>query len=472
MKRLALALVLLTTVACATNPATGQRQLSLINEQQEVAMGQQASKEVAQQMGLYNDLDLERYVASVGRKIANASERPNLPWEFHIVDDPMVNAFALPGGYVYVTRGILAHLNDEAELASVLGHEIGHVTARHSVEQMSKQQLAGIGLGVAMILSPQVAQLGDLANVGLQLMFLKFSRDDERQADDLGLRYMVHGGWDPNQMPPVFDVIGAISKNEGGGKVPEWSSTHPDPENRAGRLRNEIAKLGVTGGAVNAAEYVRRLDGVMFGTNPREGYTIGNTFIHPDLGFRMEFPQGWKIQNTREAVYAISPQQDAMIGLSLAQGSDARSAAQRFFSQQGVQAGEEFRQNYFTFMTGQTQEGVSYRGVAGFVPHRGRVFQLLGYTTAGNWNRYSNLLASGITTFTQETNPRYLNVEPKKIEVVKLPRAMTLAEFARQYPSTVDLKTLGFINGVVRDGDVLPAGRLAKRVMGGNVPTQ
>lgn len=283
-RRFALALVLLTLVSCATNPATGKRQLSLINEQQEIEMGRQASQEVAQQMGLYNDAQLERYVAGVGRNIANSSERPNLPWEFHVVDDPMVNAFALPGGYIYVTRGILAHLNDEAELASVLGHEIGHVTARHSVEQMSKQQLAGLGLGVAMILSPQAAQLGDLANVGLQLMFLKFSRDDESQADDLGLRYMVKGGWDPNQMPPVFDVIGAISKNAPGGKVPEWSSTHPDPENRAGRLRKQIAQLGVTGGKVNSAEYVQRMNGVMFGTNPREGYAIGNAFIHPDLG--------------------------------------------------------------------------------------------------------------------------------------------------------------------------------------------
>jgi predicted Zn-dependent protease len=473
IRRLAFAALLaLSLTACATNPVTGKRQLAMITEPQEIQMGQEASVEVAQQMGLYNNPELQDYVNTLGKQIAAKSERPNLPWEFRVVDDPMVNAFALPGGHVFVTRGILAHFNNEAELVSVLGHEIGHVTARHSVEQISKQQLAGLGLGIAMILSPTAAQFGDLANAGLQLMFLKFGRDDERQADDLGLKYMIKGGWDPDQMPPVFDVISAMSKTQEGGRVPEWASTHPDPDNRAERLRKQINDLNAHEGTINADNYVRRLDGVTFGTNPREGYTIGSTFIHPDLGFRLEFPAGWKVQNSRQAVVAVSPNQDAMVGLSLAQASDPRTAAQKFFSQQGVQVGQEFQRNFFSFQTAQTQQGGNYAGVVGFVEQNGQVLQLLGYTTGNNYSRYSNTLAQSVASFARETNPRYLNVQPKKIEVVRIPRAMTLEEFARAYPSTVDMQTLAIVNGMVREGGKFEAGQYAKRVTGGDVPTR
>jgi predicted Zn-dependent protease len=473
IRRFAIAAVLLTSLAaCATNPATGQRQLSLVGEQQEIQMGREASVDVARQMGLYDNRELQEYVNSLGKQIAASSERPNLPWEFHVVDDPMVNAFALPGGYIYVTRGILAHFNDEAELVSVLGHEIGHVTGRHSVEQISKQQLAGLGLGIAMILSPQAAQLGDLASAGLQLMFLKFSRDDEKEADDLGLRYMTRGGWDPDRMPPVFDILSAMSKTQEGGKVPEWASTHPDPENRAGRLRAQIEKLPNREGKVNAESYIRRLNGVMFGVNPREGYNIGSTFIHPDLGFRMQFPQGWKIQNTKQAVVAVSPQGDAITGITLAQGNDPRTEAQKFFNQQGIQVGQEFQRNFFTFQTAQTQQGAAYAGVVGWVQQRGQTLQVLGYTTAGNFNRYSNVLAQTASSFQQETNPRYLNVEPKRVEIVRVPRAMSIEEFSREFPSTVDIQTLAIVNGLVREGGRFEAGQYAKRIVGGSLPRE
>ena len=460
---------LLLTAACATNPVTGKRQLALITEAQEIQMGAAAMQDIERQMGFYPDAELQAYVNRIGQQLAATSERPELPWEFRVVDDPMVNAFAVPGGKIFVTRGILAHFNDEAELASVLGHEIGHVTARHSVEQMSKQQLASLGLGLAMILSPQVAQFGDLANLGLQLMFMKFGRDDERQSDDLGLRYMTAAGWDPDSMPPVFDVIGEISRTEKGGRVPEWASTHPDPENRAGRLREQIAAMGNPEGRTNEAAFMRQLDGMMFGMNPREGYTVGSTFIHPDLQFRMDFPQGWKIQNTKQAVVAASPQQDALVGLTLAQGSDARQAARAFFSQQGVQVGQEVQRNTYTFQA-QTQGGGVVQGVTGFVPLGGRVFQVMGYTSPNAYNRYANTFASVSASLERETDPRYINVESKRIDIVEVPRDMSLAEFARNYPSTVDLQTLALANGVLREGDILRRGSLAKRIVGGRLP--
>src|SRR6059058_5783318 len=185
---------------CAVNPATGSRQLMLISESQEIAMGRDYDKQVAASIGLYPDSGLQRYMQQFGARLAGSSERPNLPWSFRVVDDPVVNAFALPGGYIYVTRGILAHLNSEAELAGVVGHEIGHVTARHSASQMSKQQLAQLGLAVGAIASPELGRYAGLASQALGVLFLKYSRDNESQADDLGLRYLRRAAYDPREI--------------------------------------------------------------------------------------------------------------------------------------------------------------------------------------------------------------------------------------------------------------------------------
>jgi predicted Zn-dependent protease len=474
MKRLTLAAllpVILLTLACATNPVTGKRQIAMISEAQEIQMGQQAAQQVAREMGLVQDQALQNYVNQIGQRLAADSERPDLPWSFAVVDDPMINAFALPGGPIFLTRGILAHFNNEAEMASVLGHEIGHITARHSVEQISKQQLAGLGLGIATILSPQAAQFGDLAGAGLQLMFMKFGRDHERQADDLGLRYMIQEGYDPNQMPPVFDVLDQISRSEGGRAIPEWASTHPDPGNRAAAIRRDIAAAGNPSGVINRDAYLARLNGMAFGANPREGYNIGSTFYHPEMRFRMQFPQGWRIQNTRRAVIGVSPNQDAVIILSHAQAQTPDAAARAFFSQQGLQAGQQVQQNIYTFRTARMQDGNVLQGVAGFPQVGGTVLQLIGYTNANRWNAMANTIGSSVASVQPETNPRYINVEPKRIDIVKVPRRMSLQEFAQNYPSSVDLQTLAIVNGAVRDGFTFEAGQMAKRIVGGNLPT-
>src|SRR6266540_3889933 len=232
-----------TATACARNPATGARQLSLISESREIQMGREYDQEVRSSLGLYPDSALQRYVQELGARLAARSERPNLPWTFHVVDDPVVNAFALPGGFIFVTRGILGHLRSEAQLAAVVGHEIGHVTARHTVNQLSKQQLAQVGLTVGSIVSPEFERFGGLASAALGVLFLKYSRDHESQADELGLRYMRRGGYDPREMPDVFTLLDRVSQGAGGGRVPEWLATHPAPANRRERIVQEIAGL-------------------------------------------------------------------------------------------------------------------------------------------------------------------------------------------------------------------------------------
>jgi len=469
--------LVLVAAACSTNPATGQRQLSLISEQQEIQMGRQADQQIVQQLGLYPDDELQRYVQSVGMKLARESERPELPWTFRVVDDPTVNAFALPGGYIYLTRGILTHLDNEAEMASVLGHEIGHVTARHSVERLSKAQLAQIGLGIGMILSPEFRNYGDLAQTGLSLLFLKYGRDDERQADDLGVRYLASEGYDPRQMPRVFETLERVSQAEGAGRVPSWLSTHPDPGSRAERISRAVAEanLDLSGAEVARQAYLRRIDDVVYGPDPREGYFRGSTFYHPELAFQIDFPSGWKTSNQKQAVGAISPNQDAVVVLTLSGRDDPTSAAREFFSQQGIQQGQARRGeiNGMRAVASQfgvdRQQGADIVGVAAFVEHQSRVYQLLGYSTAQRWRAYDSAAEQAIDSFRRVTDRRILNVQPKRIDIVSIPSAMTLDEFSRRYPSTVDLQTLALINQA-QPGTRFDRGTELKRVVGGELP--
>lgn len=467
---------LLFVANCSTNPATGKPQLAMVSEAQEVSMGREAAQQAAQQIGLYEDAELQAYVSRLGKELAAQSERPNLPWSFQVVDDPSVNAFALPGGFIFVTRGLMTHLTSEAELVSVLGHEIGHVTGRHSVEQMSKAQLAQIGLVAGMILQPELARsYGDLAQTGLGLLFLKYGRDDEREADDLGLRYLVAENYDPREMPQVFETLRRVSEREAqGGRVPGWMSTHPTPENRIERISSQVASLDrdFSKATVGRERYLQAMDGVVFGQNPREGYFRGNTFIQPELGFQIEFPQGWKASNQKQAVGAISSREDAVVVVSLSGQSSPEQAAREFFSQQGIVQGQALRGNAGGLPTVSRTFGVQrgqsgdLQGIAAFVEHNNRVYQILGYTLADRARNYDNELSSALGSFSRVTDRRLLDVDPQRLDVVSLPSAMTLQEFDRRYPSTVDLQTLAIINQA-QPSTRFDAGTEVKRVVGG-----
>ena len=334
--------------SCATNPATGGKMLSLVSESQEIQMGQQFASQVEAAMPLVDDPQLQQYVESVGLSLAAVSERPDIPWSFRIVDDPVVNAFALPGGPVYVTRGILAHFSSEAEMAAVLGHEIGHITARHSVEQMSRAQLAGIGLAVGSILSRDVARYSGLASQGLQVLFLSFGRDDEHESDMLGVRYAGRKGYDVRESVTMHEKLGQLTEMSGGGGIPSWLSTHPSSEDRIERLEalvDTIPAARLADARLGREDYLARIDGLVFGEDPRQGFFQEALFLHPDLRFQLRFPRGWETVNLPSVVGGQSPRQDAIVQLTLAaEGSSHADAARAFFSQEGLQAGRLSRE--------------------------------------------------------------------------------------------------------------------------------
>ena len=337
MRTLVLIALLLVVGSCATNPVTGESELSLVSESQEISMGKSYSAEVRQSIGDYPDSNVQRYVNNLGQSIAAKTERSQLKWEFHVIDDPAVNAFALPGGFIFVTRGLMTHLNSDAELATVLGHEAGHVAAKHSVKQISQQQLMLLGLGIGAAVSPNVRKYSGELSAGMGLLFLKFSRDDETQADQLGFRYALADGYDSRQMINVFQMLDAVSHESDGGHLPEWQSTHPNPGSRIQNTEQLIAKStqNFNNEKLGKSQYLHLVDGMTFGENPRNGYFNAGLFLHPDLKFQFQFPAGWKTQNGAEAVTAASAPGDAMMELRIVPGTIS-SAAQAFFSKEGL----------------------------------------------------------------------------------------------------------------------------------------
>ncbi len=463
----------LLLASCAVNPATGERMFSLVSESQEIEMGRESHPAIVGSMGLYEDEEVQEYFDELGRRMAAISERPQLPWEFTVLDDPLINAFALPGGFVYVTRGIMVYMRSEAELVGVLGHEIGHVTARHSVEQISRQQLLQVGAGVGMILSPQVRANAAAVSQALQLVTLKFGRDDEMQSDDLGLRYMTALGYDPYHHASVFSMLGSVTSG-GGDQIPEWLSTHPNPENREGRILEAIHAREAAGedfsdAIVGRDGFMRILDGMVFGENPREGFFDGAVFHHPDLRFRLEFPAGWRTQNTKQNVAAISPEQDAVVVLSLAETNDPGAALSEFLGAEGIEAGQPSSEP----INGLPAARADFRVETGQGPLRGQIayvkwedltYELLGYAPESVYSSRASRLTATLGSFGEETDPEVLSVTPDRVEIVTLPSAMTAGEFLTRYPSVVDDEVVLSLNRVA-ESERLPAGSPMKRVV-------
>lgn len=329
--------------ACVKNPVTGGRQLALISESQEIAIGEASHPEILSEFGVVDNPALQEYFSRIGMELAKTSHRPGLPWRFTILDSHVVNAFAVPGGFVYFTRGILAQMNNEAELAGVLGHEIGHITARHSVSQLSRQQLLGLGLGVGSILSPTFRQLGSLAETGVGLFLLKNSRDHERQSDQLGIQYAALAGYDPEQLSRFFEVFVNMREQEGQA-IPNWLSTHPSPPDRIKATESAAIATKSKGAKrdyrIDAEPFLSRLEGLAYGEDPREGFEAGGQFVHPDLRFQLDVPAGWKVQNAKNIVVLAEPQGNAVVQLLLVppeEGQSPEAIGRKIGSQQGVE---------------------------------------------------------------------------------------------------------------------------------------
>lgn len=336
MKNLLLLSLYALLVGCATvtNPVTGKAERTVMDEPSEIAEGQKAHQQVLTQYTPYADPKVQAYVNELGQRLAAQSHRANLDWHFTVLDSPEINAFALPGGYVYVTRGLMAYMDSEADLAGVIGHEIGHVTARHSAQRATRQQGAGLGVLAATVLGamldtrmPGAGQMVGQMSQGVAASYVaQYGRDQELQADQLGAEYLARNQYNPGNMVDVIQALknqerfaADTARAEGKPAPPatNWLSSHPSNDQRLAEITQIASQYTGNYSDDGQARYLKMIDGMPFGESSDQGLTRGQSFYHAGLGIALTAPKGWKIANSPDAVVLLNPAGDAGLLLKL-----------------------------------------------------------------------------------------------------------------------------------------------------------
>jgi len=472
MKKAVLAiLVCCLAASCAVNPVTGKKELSLISEQQELAIGEETDGQVRGQYGVYADDPMSGYVTASGKDIAVHTHLPNLPYRFAVLDSPVINAFAVPGGYVYLTRGILALMNSEAEMAVVLGHELGHVNARHSVRKMSQMILFQAGLAIGSAISDTFAKISGIAGIGVSLLFLKFSRDDEREADALGVAYARSAGYDPSRMVDFFDALERMGDLSGKNSLPGFLSTHPLTKER---VRNVRALLQASDSKLieRDEEYARRIDGIVYGDDPRQGFVEGNAFYHPQLRVTCEFPDGWKVQNAPARVTILSPDDEAAVVLQAEKSPEGLSAyaKKKSASLDGGQFVNEQSMNIHGLSCVRQvfdvvkPEKETLRVQFSFIRNGERIYTFSALSKAINYGRRAPEFGRIVDSFQELRDPARLNKQPQRLRLVRADGAQSLREIFGRAGMKKDLWPSFTVMNDLGQEAVPPKGRLIKTV--------
>ncbi|MGH7824252.1 MAG: M48 family metalloprotease [Candidatus Binatia bacterium] len=469
--------------ACATGiiPATGEKRYLGFTWEQEQEIGKQARKEIAAAFGIYRDPELESYVERVGRRVLQESHlrRPgtdqqfrDTPITFQILDSPSVNAMAIPGGHVYVTRGMLAQLKNEDQLAVVLGHELAHVTARHAARQVWQQQVGqGLLLGGAIIgqaLGLPAEQLLNLGGAAAQLIFLRHSREDELEADRLGVEYSGRAGYDPREVTGFFRALDRMGEKESAA-LPNFLMTHPNPGDRIERIKQLTAELNPNRQRreIVPADYFEAIEGIILGEDPRQGFVEQGVFYHPELRFRFPVPKAFKLVNQPTQVIMIDNQQRAIVGFRLSAEKSAQSAASKFASQGGIRVLESGRSQSeglpgaIVVADAKAENNQNVRLMAYFVEHGGRVYHFIAYTAPQAFGLFRSEFLRTMRGFGDLKDPEILRRQPVRLEVERAPRAAPFRELIpTKLPRDMRPEDLAILNQVdlneeIRSGTLL-----------------
>ena len=432
--------------ACATNPVTGNSDFVLMSEAQEISLGRQANTRILKETPVYEDPELEQLVQQVGEELASHSHRPELFYRFTVLDSTAINAFALPGGYIYITRGLLAYLNSEAELAAVLGHEIGHVTARHSVRQQSTAAVTGI-LGAVVAASTGVQGVDTLTDMASTAIVRGYGREHELEADRLGAEYLAKSGYDPAAMLEVvgilknqeaFETMMAEKEGREANVYHGLFSTHPDNDARFQTVVNAAQRFrtGATN-RVNRASFLRTLDGLTFGDSAREGIIRGNRFYHRPLDFTFTFPQDWRIENSADRVMAVSPDNTGLIQMSITD-LNKRITPKQFMEQRmqlkNLRQGSTFVNGDLEGYTAIADSNTSFgsRAVRYVVIYRDTSAYIFAGTARSKHDssRYDNDILATAHSFRHLAAADAPYANENKIAVIQAPRGATYASLA------------------------------------------
>lgn len=453
---------------CAINPVTGKREFMLMSESQEIDMGREAHGQIVAEYGLYDDSTIQKWFEERGMEMSKITQRKRLPWKFTVLDSPVINAFAVPGGFVYVTRGILGYFNNEAQFAGVLGHELGHVNARHTAERYSKAQLANIGLALGSIFSEEFNRFSELASLGTTLLFLKFSRDDERMADRLGVEYSSAVSYDAVQMSEFFNTLERMRPK--GGSLPAWQSTHPDPGDRINATRKMALAYQQSHSnmtfSTKTEEYLDLIDGIIYGDDPRQGYVKDNIFYHPEMKFQFPVPAGWTLLNQPTEVKMSPEKQNSLLIFTLAPGSSPAEAATLFTRNNNVKvvsSGNISINNMSSVKTvgeitskEQTVGIVSY-----FIMTDDRVLAFHGLADPSELNSYDIQFWTSASGFKRITDKTKISVNPQKITVHRVAQKTTLQRALISFGvQEKELNNLAIINGLELSDEINAGARL------------
>jgi len=403
-------------------------------------VGRDVAKQAAAEYGLVEDRELNEYIEAIGRRLARHAPGYGFDYRFAIVDDATPNAFALPGGYIFVSRGLLALSNSEYELAGVLGHEIAHVALRHSA---AKQEL-----GPPSFLIPTKA-----------LKVLSFSRDLERSADRVGQGLAGVAGYDPSGITDFLQGLDSLERLQlGHSRLPSFLDTHPGTSNRAAETAQraqEIAWRPQPGVAGGRAGHLRKIEGLVVGPSAHQGIFRGERFMHPDLGFTIRFPRGWKPHNTNRAVGAFARNRRAQIFLEQAgRGSDPAAAADTW-AKEGKKAGLGIDSRKTIKLVGRDavrlEGGARSRGGrvrlhATFLPWRGSIYRIVGVSTS--MGKHKSLFINTARSFRPMTPELLAEVSELRLRLVKAQSAETLADLAKRSGTDWTAMQLGIINGI------------------------
>lgn len=489
-RSLGVLITLLCLAGCATvtNPVSGRQELSVMDERTEIAEGRKAHEQVLKEYGVYRNPKLQAYVDELGQRLAKQSHRKELTWHFTVLDSPEINAFALPGGYIYVTRGIMAYLDSEADLAGVIGHEIGHVTARHGAQRATRQQTAGLGVMAANILgavleSRGYAGAGNLINQGSQGIAAGFiaayGRDQELEADQLGAEYLVRNQYHPQNMVDVINVLKnqerfAEDKARAEGKTVSgrggWLASHPSNDQRLQditRIAGQYPKADYKDDGRN--RYFQAIDGMVFGDAADQGLIRGTTFYHPKLGFAMSAPSGWKIRNGNEALTFTNASEDAGLivkTLPPSAGGTHEEILRKTFALQQLRS-ERFTVDTFpaTHFSGvrRTQQGQTQSVEATLLtgPQGQNYVLIYAARDAQSLQRARRDIQAVGDSFRNLRDSERSTVKPWSIRLKPFPRG-GFAELARQSSlSEQPEKQLRLLNGFYTGGEAKP-GQLVK----------
>jgi predicted Zn-dependent protease len=474
--------VLFFLYGCVTDivPATGERRYLGYTWQQETGIGKQASKEVTSLFGVYGDSNLARYVTEVGNRVLATSHlrRPGAdeqvratPVTFTVLDSPVINAMALPGGYIYVTRGMLAQLNNEDQLATVIAHEIGHVAARHAARQAWQQQIGqGLLLGGAVLSQGLGLPAQNILNFGgmaAQLFLLRYSREDELEADKLGVEYAMAAGYDSREVIGLFQALDRMQEKEGQ-SMPSFLATHPNPGDRIQRIR-ELTSAARDSLTPNPdTRYLHAVEGLVLGEDPRQGFVQDNVFYHPDLGFRFPIPRGFKAVNQPSQVIMAEGQNRAVLGFTGTAESSAEAGAAKLLSQRGLRVVERgsTRINGFpavgVLADAQTQNGQIVTFTTYFIEYRSKVYQFIGYAPQQLFGSFQSAFLQTIRGFAEIQDSRILARQPVRLTLLRVSRSAPVRELIpRALPAPFTPAEIAILNEADLNEEISP-GKILK----------